>query len=311
MSLTIPITFATRTGELQLSYLDENFKYLKTQLDTTNTTATATNATITNILTQLTVLGSNTSVGDVLYVDNANNRVGIKQASPTVELDVNGAVKATSLALTTPLPTTSGGLGASTASGVGGWLDNILPSGEVSGYVLTTTGAGSYQWATAVSYPIAAADISYTPAGGSSISATNVQTAVTELEVEKAAYVAPGTSGNLMTSNGTSWISSAPIGVGIGQTWQNVTASRVMGTTYTNSTGKPIMLIARADRTAVSTSGIGITINGVGVIPICFSTNSGGGNAAVGSIIIPLGATYVLSVISSEALTSYQIWELR
>ena len=122
--------------------------------------------------------------------------------------------------------------------------------------------------------------------------------------------VAPGTSGNVLTSNGTTWTSAAATSIGVGQTWQDVTSSRAMGTTYTNSTGKPIMLIARAQRSAVSTSGIGVTINGVGVIPICFGTNSNGGNEAVGSIIIPLGATYVLSVIS-EALTSFTIWELR
>jgi collagen type VII alpha len=122
--------------------------------------------------------------------------------------------------------------------------------------------------------------------------------------------VAPSTSGNVLTSNGTTWTSAAPSGIGVGQTWQNVTASRAMGTTYTNSTGKPIMLIARAQRSAVSTSGIGVTINGVGVIPICFGTNSNGGNEAVGSIIIPVDATYVLSV-TSEALSSFTIWELR
>ena len=34
-------------------------------------------------------------------------------------------------------------------TGVNGILDNILPSGETSGYVLTTSGAGSYYWAAA------------------------------------------------------------------------------------------------------------------------------------------------------------------
>ena len=325
MSLIIPNSFGTKTGAVQLSLLDDNFNYLTSSIDSINLLTLSTSAT-----------------------------------------NINGA---------------------------GGVLDTIFPSGEVSGYVLTTTGAGSYQWAAApggittvgtkidttrqsytatasqtvftltgglvytpgsgqlrvyidgirqfpaaytetsttvftlsagvdagtlvlaeidgyVSYPIAASVISYTPAGGSTISGTTVQAAISELESEKITYVAPGTSGNLLTSNGTSWTSSAPIGVGIGQTWQNVTASRAMGTTYTNDTGKPIMLIARADRSGVSTSGIGITISGVGVIPICYGTNSGGGNAAVGSIIIPIGATYVLSVIS-EALTSFTIWELR
>ena len=39
-----------------------------------------------------------------------------------------------------------GGTGATTTSGVGGALDNLLPSGEQTGYVLATTGAGSYFW---------------------------------------------------------------------------------------------------------------------------------------------------------------------
>ena len=40
-----------------------------------------------------------------------------------------------------------GGTGATSTSGVGGALDNLLPSGEQTGYVLTTSGAGSYYWA--------------------------------------------------------------------------------------------------------------------------------------------------------------------
>lgn len=39
-----------------------------------------------------------------------------------------------------------GGTGATTTSGVGGALDNLLPSGEQTGYVLATNGAGSYFW---------------------------------------------------------------------------------------------------------------------------------------------------------------------
>ena len=122
--------------------------------------------------------------------------------------------------------------------------------------------------------------------------------------------ISPGASGNILMSNGTSWSSQTPTyGIGVGQSWQDVTSSRVMGTTYTNSTGKPIMLVARASRNGVSTSGIDITINGL-TIPVCYGTNSNGGNTAVGSIIIPVGATYVLSV-SSESLSSYNIFELR
>jgi hypothetical protein len=55
--------------------------------------------------------------------------------------------------------------------------------------------------------------------------------------------IAPSTSGNVLTSNGTTWASSPAAGaIGTGQTWQNVTGSRSSGTTYTNSTGKPIFV---------------------------------------------------------------------
>ena len=122
--------------------------------------------------------------------------------------------------------------------------------------------------------------------------------------------VAPSTSGNVLTSNGTTWTSATPAGgIGIGQTWQDVTSSRAIGTTYTNSTGKPIMLVGQANRNGQSTAGLSITISGV-LVPLCYNSNSGGGNTAVGSIIIPTGATYVLSV-SSEPLNSYAIYELR
>lgn len=123
----------------------------------------------------------------------------------------------------------------------------------------------------------------------------------------------PGASGNVLTSNGSGFVSSPlpPIlSIGVDQTWQDVSAQRTMGTTYTNNTGKPIMLVAQANRNGVSTSGIQVTFPGNVTVPICYGTNSNGGNTAVGSIIIPVGSTYILSV-SSENLSSYSIFELR
>lgn len=52
-----------------------------------------------------------------------------------------------------------------------------------------------------------------------------------------------GTSGQVLQSDGDgsfSWGTGGQLGVG--QTWQNVTASRAFGTQYTNSTGKPIFI---------------------------------------------------------------------
>lgn len=60
--------------------------------------------------------------------------------------------------------------------------------------------------------------------------------------------VAPSTSGNVLTSNGTTWTSATPAGtLGVGQTWQNVLSSRAAGTSYQNTTGKPIQVTISGD----------------------------------------------------------------
>ena len=106
-------------------------------------------------------------------------------------------------------------------------------------------------------------------------------------------FIAPGSLGNVLTSLGTSWTSVAPVpfGIGIDQTWQDVTSSRASGTTYTNSTGKPIQISI----VIVSTgSGQGnLVINGVTAV----SSIVGATNATHQySFIIPNTNTYVLTL---------------
>ena len=75
--------------------------------------------------------------------------------------------------------------------------------------------------------------------------------------------VAPSTSGNVLTSNGTSWTSSSSSLFGSGQTWQSVT--RTAGTTYTNSTGKAIgVFVGGSTNTGAENGGYAaITVNGI------------------------------------------------
>lgn len=54
-----------------------------------------------------------------------------------------GALAAPNISLTTALAISSGGTGGTSSSTA---LNNLLPSGEVSGYVLKTSGEGSYYW---------------------------------------------------------------------------------------------------------------------------------------------------------------------
>jgi hypothetical protein len=107
--------------------------------------------------------------------------------------------------------------------------------------------------------------------------------------------VAPGTSGNVLTSNGTTWQSTAAAGgLGIGQTWQDVTGSRAAGTTYTNSTGKPIQLLITTYKIGSSAA----TTFYVAGVAIAFTDAVGTndvGNWTTTSIIVPDSATYSIS----------------
>ena len=117
--------------------------------------------------------------------------------------------------------------------------------------------------------------------------------------------VAPSTSGNVLTSNGTTWTSAAAISIGVGQTWQSVTGSRALGTTYTNSTGRPIMVSMTVARTS---DGANATLS-VGGVAACVA---GGGSVQSGftlhsnfSAIIPDSTTYVVTTSGSVSLTSW------
>jgi hypothetical protein len=114
--------------------------------------------------------------------------------------------------------------------------------------------------------------------------------------------VAPGASGNVLTSDGTVWKSQAVSGtLGVGQTWQNVTGSRAIGTTYTNNTGKPIMVHIYVDdytsdlpnltlrvgslTIAKANSGIGVSsITVYGIIPAGSSYSATRGSPSIGSL---------------------------
>jgi hypothetical protein len=118
---------------------------------------------------------------------------------------------------------------------------------------------------------------------------------------------AAGTAGNVLTSDGTNWVSSASQSIGLQQTWQNVTASRAYATTYTNTTGRPIFIVVGTSASSLNGS-LGITIDGVMVNGGNSAPNGGGVTV---SCLIPPGSTYSVSVTggSVAALANWQ--ELR
>jgi hypothetical protein len=97
-------------------------------------------------------------------------------------------------------------------------------------------------------------------------------------------------------------------GLGIGQAWQNVAASRATGTTYTNSTGRPIQLaIAVAINTA--SAWINLIIDGSAVTRSA-GTYAIGAGVEINGVVIPAGSAY--SVTVSAGVATIQNWfELR
>lgn len=80
--------------------------------------------------------------------------------------------------------------------------------------------------------------------------------------------------------------------LGYGQTWQNVTASRTSGTTYYNTTGKPIHVWVYCNYAAGNAS---FTVNG---LLISFNNAASNYQYNLGGIVPP-GASYVVTVVTS------------
>lgn len=130
---------------------------------------------------------------------------------------------------------------------------------------------------------------------------TDTTTIVSQLQANSSV----GTSGQVLTSRGSNlspqWTDNQAIGVG--QTWQNVTGSRAIGTTYTNSTGKPILALISV--TVSSSSNANIILNGTAVSFVYGNTASA--SIIPVTLIIPAGATYSVNINSGSP--SINIWQ--
>jgi hypothetical protein len=116
----------------------------------------------------------------------------------------------------------------------------------------------------------------------------------------------PGTAGNLLTSNGSAWVSSAPVvikGLGLaGETWH--TTGKGAGTSYTNSNSYPIMVSV-----AVEEANTGYDwqafVNGLQISRFFGYTGGGSGASQTFSFIVPPGNTYQVNVSNGTVI----IWD--
>lgn len=112
-----------------------------------------------------------------------------------------------------------------------------------------------------------------------------------------------GNAGQVFTSSGASSPPTWSNALGFGQSWTDVTASRALNTTYTNSTGAPIQIIVRVDQSGTGTNTL--TVGGTVIQSVSTGTTY---TWATFSAIVPNGATYI---ISNTAITLTKWTELR
>lgn len=100
---------------------------------------------------------------------------------------------------------------------------------------------------------------------------------------------------------------------GAGQAWQLLTGSRAYGTTYTNNTGRPILVkvyIAQTVANAI-TAATG-RVNGVDIDSIQAAGSGAGGVNFMINLFVPTGATYGVFILNNAGGSFLGHWaELR
>ena len=157
-----------------------------------------------------------------------------------------------------------------------------VPSARISGSYTSITGVGT----------LAAGSIPGSLISGAVSSATNATNATN----------VSGT-GTVTVAN----LATAAKPVGAGQTWQDVTASRAINVTYTNDTGRPIMMSTYAYYG--TNQYIELQVDGISVALAGWSSFAGGYVGGTVSAIVPAGSSYIAV---STGVSVIQKWaELR
>lgn len=98
-------------------------------------------------------------------------------------------------------------------------------------------------------------------------------------------------------SGSTTWTKINSVGIGSGQTWQDVSGSRSSGAGYTNTTSLPIMVsVTDYDSSGNSSGNVKLTIDGV---LVAWSVPGVVYTRANVSGIVPVGSTYVVNYTST------------
>ena len=114
----------------------------------------------------------------------------------------------------------------------------------------------------------------------------------------------PGASGNVLTSDGSIWANALQTGLGYNQTWSLPT--RTSGTTYTNSTSKPIYVMISIGGSLSGSGSFTIVVSGTTILSASYGSNaSGSSQPYAASFIVPAGATYVATTGGNFGISTW------
>lgn len=98
--------------------------------------------------------------------------------------------------------------------------------------------------------------------------------------------------------------------LGAGQTWQNLTGSRALTTSYTNSTGRPITVVVSGNCSGTGYGSMSTTVDGIVVAGQVHAVPAAGYGCQT-TFIVPAGSTYSVAY-GGNASPALQTWiELR
>lgn len=229
--------------------------------------------------------------------------------TPALGTPASGTLtNATGLPLTTgvtgTLPVANGGTGVTTSTGSG---NNVLSNSPILvtpalGTPSALVGTNITGTASGLSIGGNAATASAPASGGSFITSSNIGS-------QSVNYANSAGNGGVTSVNGSTGAVTVT-SIGVGQTWQNVTSSRSSGTSYTNSTGRSILVNAFSSRTD---SGFQLTAVCDGVT-VGYQGGGGGGDARRAgfvSFIVPAGSSYTVTYSGGADGSTLQWAELR